>query len=64
MFRIPAKFQNVPLGDTYVLEQLPSRVGSSLRLFPSKLAGETGQNRLHIDMSLPAAQQLVEVLTK
>src|ERR1700693_1687838 len=61
MFRIAAKFQNIPLGDADVLQQFPGRVIRSLGLLASEPRGKTRQSSLQIDVSVPACEQFQDV---
>lgn len=58
---VPAEFQNVPLGDSHVLDQLPRGVGDTGALGATQRGGKTRHRGIEIGVSAAFTQKIREV---
>jgi hypothetical protein len=64
MFRIPAEFEHVPLGNPEVLEQFPRSVGRAFRLFTPERGGEMGNGLAEIGMGAAPFEKFHELVAQ
>jgi hypothetical protein len=57
VFRVAAEFQNIPLRDTKVLQQLPRRVRRAFGLLAPEPRRKIGESGLKTNMSMLTAKQ-------
>ena len=64
VLRVPREFQNVPLRDTQVLEQLPGGMGAPLRPLPAPLRRKVLHRVVESNVSVTSVEELGEVVAK
>jgi hypothetical protein len=61
VFRVTAEFQDVALGGSKMLEQLPRRIGTTLWAFPSQSGRQTLESCLGVDVSAASAEEIEQM---
>jgi len=62
MFRVATEFEDIPLGNSHVFEELPSRVWKSLDLLAAQFGSKPTNRLVETDMSAFKIQQIDDVL--
>ena len=57
VMRVPDEFEDIPLGDAYVLEKMPDRVACVRQSPVDFLQGETGNGVTKTHVSIPGIQE-------
>ena len=61
VFWIPAEFEDVPLGDAHVFEEVPGGMRYAVRLRSTEPSGQVGDGGVEIEMRSTTSQQVEQV---